>query len=124
MLFLYRSWFTQNLIFFFILLSHYRGKRGSAERPSIRLESTASEAPIYTVLTEMEPDTILINEVDKATERIVMTSSLSLVTDYTANRSVMELIQISHEVAAVTTGRDKIIEGHQVWRFYKKDTYQ
>ena len=102
----------------------------------MRLDPTSETGPISMVISELEPDTILINEVDRATERIVMTSSLSLVTDYTADNTVLQLIQVSHELAAVpgTAADDKnnnnnsntkpIIEGHQVWRFRRKDAYQ
>ena len=79
------------------------------------------------VITELDPDTIFINEVDKTSGRIVMTSSLSLVTDYTADNSVLQLIQVSHEVAApknAASTKDNIIEGHQVWRFRRKDSRQ
>ena len=71
------------------------------------------------VVTEMAPDTILINEVDKASRKIVMTSSLSLVKDATTG-TVKELIQISHEVGIGATAArvgESVIEGHQVWRF-------
>mmetsp|Transcript_13761 Transcript_13761/g.28834 ORF Transcript_13761/g.28834 Transcript_13761/m.28834 type:complete len:267 (+) Transcript_13761:86-886(+) len=99
------------------------GKRGSLERPSMKLDSIEGDGPIYTVITELKPDTILINELDKATGRVVMTSSLSLVVDQSAAKSVTELIQVSHEVGSSTTNnKSAIIEGHQVWRFRKTDT--
>jgi len=103
------------------------GNRGSLNRPSMRLISSDSEAPIYTVITELDSDTILINEIDKGSGRVVMTSSLSLVTDYTVDSTVVELIQVSHEVAAPKTNpksNKSVIEGHQVWRFHRKKAYQ
>ena len=120
-------------LYFYFFLNH-RGKRGSLERASMRLDSTDAEGgPIYTVITELAPYTILINEVDKSTGTVVMTSSLSLVTDAVNESTITELIQISHEVGTSTQGANKvssgknksaIIEGHQVWRFYPKDAYQ
>jgi len=110
------------------------GKRISLDGPSsVRLDN---DGPIHTVLTEIDPDTILINEVDKASGRIVMISSLSLVTDYTADSMVVQIIQVSHEVAAAayktappasnddSSSTSNILEGHQVWRFHRKDAYQ
>jgi hypothetical protein len=99
-----------------------RGQRGSLERASMRLDPTSSEGPIYTVLTEVQPDTVLINEVEKVTGRIVMTSSLSLVPGTDSN-VIHELVQVSHEVGSEPpSGKEKsaIIEGHQIWRLYKK----
>mmetsp|Transcript_13760 Transcript_13760/g.28833 ORF Transcript_13760/g.28833 Transcript_13760/m.28833 type:complete len:142 (+) Transcript_13760:35-460(+) len=116
------------LTLFFLLDSFHKtqnnsGKRGSLERPSMKLDSIEGDGPIYTVITELKPDTILINELDKATGRVVMTSSLSLVVDQSAAKSVTELIQVSHEVGSSTTNnKSAIIEGHQVWRFRKTDT--
>ena len=91
--------------------------------------------PIHTVLTEIDPDTILINEVDKASGTIVMISSLSLMMDYTADSMVVQIIQVCHEVAAAayktppasnddSSSTSNILEGHQVWRFHRKDAYQ
>jgi len=103
-----------------------RGQRGSPDRPSMRLDSTGG--PIYTVIAELEPDTILIKEVDKATGNTVMMSSLSLVTDYTADSTVLQLMLVSHEFAASspTDGSNKntTLEGHQVWRYRRKDAHQ
>jgi len=100
-----------------------RGKRGPTAYPSFRLdpptlEDGTSGGPIHMVVTEMSPDTILINEVDKATRKIVMTSSLSLVKDPTNPSVIRELIQISHEVGVGAAGvGESVIDGHQVWRF-------
>jgi len=103
-----------------------RGKRGPTAYPSFRLdpppadENGTSGGPIHMVVTEMAPDTILINEVDKASRKIVMTSSLNLVKDPVSGK-IKELIQISHEVGSgrATAGGEGavVIEGHQVWRF-------
>mmetsp|Transcript_2947 Transcript_2947/g.3327 ORF Transcript_2947/g.3327 Transcript_2947/m.3327 type:complete len:341 (+) Transcript_2947:49-1071(+) len=101
-----------------------RGNRGPTAYPSFRLdppilEDGTSGGPIHMVVTEMAPDTILINEVDKASRKIVMTSSLSLVKDVTTG-TIQELIQISHEVGMGATAArvgESVIEGHQVWRF-------
>jgi len=85
-----------------------QGKRENSS--TLRLYSTAPDGgPIYMVLTELAPDTVLINEVEKLSGKIIMTSSLSVINDG------KELVQISHEV-----GDGKVsIEGHQVWRLKK-----
>ena len=77
---------------------------------SLRLDPTMEDGPIYMVLTELLPDTVLLNEIDKESGKIIMTSSISIV------NSGQELVQISHEV-----GEDNVvpIEGHQVWRMKK-----
>ena len=77
---------------------------------SLRLDPTVEDGPIYMVLTELLPDTVLLNEIDKESGKIIMTSSISIV------NSGQELVQISHEV-----GEDNVvpIEGHQVWRMKK-----
>lgn len=78
---------------------------------SIRLDSTAEDGgPIYMVLTELAPDTILINEVEKLSGKVIMTSSLSVVNEG------RELVQVSHEVGGGGSGGKSLIEGHQVWR--------
>lgn len=113
------------------------GTRGPVEYPSMRLDPTptieGNDGPIYMVVTELGPDTIMINEVDKVSKMIVMTSSLSLVFDDSTdddNKKIKELIQVSHEVApsvpppfksTTATKQTKIsqvIDGHQVWRFH------
>jgi len=86
------------------------GKRGPLARPSMRLDPVEEEGPIYMVLTELAPDTILLNEVDKETSEIVMTASLNLV------NGGSEIVQVSHEVGTAATTP---IEGHQVWRLKK-----
>jgi hypothetical protein len=77
---------------------------------TLRLDAAEGNGPIYMVLTELAPDTILINEVDQASGKVVLTASLSLVTG--ADRD--ELVQVSHEVG--DSAASNIIEGHQVWR--------
>jgi hypothetical protein len=105
-----------------------RGKRGRIEYPSMRLDSpksknddgTSSSGPVFMVVTEMDPDTILINEIEKTSGMIIMTSSLSVVYN-DAGDQVKELIQISHEVSSSPNNKNKAtntIEGHQVWRFH------
>lgn len=89
------------------------GKTGSnPNRSSIRLDPTSDDGPIYMVLTELPPDTILIQEVEKSSGRVVMTSSLSLVGK--KKKMVDEIVQISHELG--DTSSEIPIEGHQVWR--------
>lgn len=83
--------------------------KGEKNGKDLRLESTAPEGgPIYMILTELEPDTVLINEIEKGSGKVIMTSSLSIVNDG------KELVQVSHEVGDV---KSKVaVEGHQVWR--------
>lgn len=86
---------------------------------TLRLDAVDGNGPIYMVVTELAPDTILINEVDSASGKIVLTASLSLVTGGVSSR-VNELIQVSHEVGDTSSSSggasNNIIEGHQVWR--------
>jgi len=84
------------------------GRRGTSG-PSLRLDPVEEGGPIYMVLTELYPDTVLLNEVEGASGRVVMTASLSLVD------GGRELVQVSHEVGDGKTP----IEGHQVWRLRK-----
>lgn len=82
-------------------------------RPSntIRLDPVEPEnGPIFMLLTELSPDTLLLNEVDKASEKTIMTASLSIVDEG------KELVQVSHEVGE---GPELSIEGHQIWRLKK-----
>ena len=81
--------------------------RSNPNRTSIRLDPTSDEGPIYMVLSELAPDTVLIHEVEKVSGRIVMTSSLSLV----GKKVVDEIVMVSHEL-----GAEIPVEGHQVWR--------
>eukprot|EP00548_Thalassiothrix_antarctica_P002253 CAMPEP_0194137816 /NCGR_PEP_ID=MMETSP0152-20130528/7649_1 /TAXON_ID=1049557 /ORGANISM="Thalassiothrix antarctica, Strain L6-D1" /LENGTH=244 /DNA_ID=CAMNT_0038834975 /DNA_START=24 /DNA_END=758 /DNA_ORIENTATION=- len=74
--------------------------------PPFRLDPVSEEGPIYMILTELPPDKVLINEVDKASGKIVMSSSLLVV------NGGKELIQVSHESG---DAQGKWIEGHQVW---------
>ena len=67
------------------------------------------DGPIIMKLSEVAPDTILINEVEKESGKIIMTSSISVVQTMRGT----ELVGASHEVGEV--GKDAI-EGHQLWR--------
>lgn len=97
---------------------------GDADAGTLRLNAVEGNGPIYMVLTELAPDTILINEVDKASGKVVLTSSLSLVSTRTTpgggGGGLDELVQVSHEVGDDNSGaaasNNIIIEGHQVWR--------
>jgi len=60
------------------------------------------------LVSEIGTDTILINEVDVTSGKIIMTCSTSIVRGTNGKE---ELVQTSHEV-----GDDGGIEGHQVWR--------
>ena len=87
-----------------------RGTKDESDNShSLRLDSTAPDGgPIYMLLTEVLPDTVLINEVEKSSEKIIMTSSLSIV------NGGNELVQVSHEVG--DEGNKISMEGHQIWR--------
>eukprot|EP00548_Thalassiothrix_antarctica_P006404 CAMPEP_0194148982 /NCGR_PEP_ID=MMETSP0152-20130528/35754_1 /TAXON_ID=1049557 /ORGANISM="Thalassiothrix antarctica, Strain L6-D1" /LENGTH=109 /DNA_ID=CAMNT_0038850893 /DNA_START=319 /DNA_END=648 /DNA_ORIENTATION=+ len=74
--------------------------------PSFRLDPISEEGPSYMILTELPPDKVLINEIDKATGKIVMSSSILVI------NGGKELIQVSHESG---NAKGKWIEGHQVW---------
>jgi hypothetical protein len=78
---------------------------GKSIKRSIRLDPINEDSPYYTVLTEVPPDTILLNEVDKATNKVIFTASVSI-----ANPE--ELIQVSHDIDA----RGMKEEGHKIWR--------
>ncbi len=86
------------------------GSRNPEESsPILTLRSVEEGGPIRMQLTEIGIDTVLINEIEEATGKIILTASLSI----TQNSSGMELVQISHEVGE---GAQSSIEGHQVWR--------
>ncbi len=78
---------------------------GKSSKRSIRLDPITEDSPFYTVLTEVPPDTILLNEVDKVTNKVIFTASVSI-----ANPD--ELIQISHDVDA----RGNADDSHKIWR--------
>jgi len=82
---------------------------GSAS-PSMTLRSLEEGGPISMKLTELAPDTLLINEIEEASGKTILTASLSIV----QGSKGMELVQVSHEVSD-GSGND-VIEGHQVWR--------
>ena len=73
--------------------------------------------PIVMKLSEIAPDTILINEVEKESGKIIMTSSITVLQ---TNRGT-ELVGVSHEVGDV--GKDSI-EGHQLWRMMENRSAQ
>ena len=73
--------------------------------------------PIIMKLSEIAPDTILINEVEKESGNIIMTSSVTVVQ---TNRGT-ELIGTSHEVG---DGGKDAIEGHQLWRMMDRSAQQ
>ena len=67
--------------------------------------------PIRMHVTELGTDTVLINEVEESTGKIILTASLSII----KGSNGMELVQISHEVGGEEESKQSI-EGHQVWR--------
>ena len=89
-----------------------RGTRNSeSSSPVITLRSVEEGGPISMHLTEVGTDTVLINEVEEATGKTILTASLSI----TQGSKGVELVQVSHEIGE---GKQSI-EGHQVWRLTK-----
>lgn len=80
--------------------------------PVIHLRSVEEGGPITMQVTEIGTDTILINEVEVATGKTILTASLSII----EGSKGMEIVQVSHEVG---DGK-QAIEGHQVWRLTGK----
>lgn len=78
------------------------------------LHPVDNDGPIIMKISEIIPDTILINEVEKDSGRIIMTSSISLV----QTSRGFELVGVSHEVGddSNNNGSAETIEGHQIWR--------
>jgi len=83
---------------------------------TMRLSSIEKGGPIYMMISEIERDTIIINEIEESTGKIILTASISLLD----GKEGMELIQISHEVGD-NSNESKVIEGHQVWRLYRNN---
>jgi hypothetical protein len=81
----------------------------SSTSTSMILRAVEEGGPISMKITELAPDTILINEVEEATGKTILTASVSLV----KGSKGMELVQVSHEVS---DGGKDVIEGHQVRR--------
>lgn len=73
--------------------------------------------PIDMHLSEIYPDTILINEVMRDSGKIIMTSSINIV----QGPSGLELVGVSHEVG---DGGEEVIEGHQIWRMKSSSTIE
>jgi len=65
------------------------------------------EGPIRILVSEVGADTILVNEVEMATGKVIMTCSTTITCGVDGKE---ELVQVSHEVG------DNGIEGHQVWK--------
>mmetsp|Transcript_876 Transcript_876/g.1383 ORF Transcript_876/g.1383 Transcript_876/m.1383 type:complete len:244 (+) Transcript_876:91-822(+) len=84
------------------------GERTAEESGAMTL-NPVEDGPIIMKLSEVAPDTILINEVEKESGKIIMTSSITRVQTMRGT----ELVGASHEVGEV--GKDAI-EGHQLWR--------
>ena len=75
------------------------------------------DGPIIMKVSEIVPDTILINEVERESGKIIMTSSISIVQSMRG----LELVGVSHEVGDVAAADDDkgdatAIEGPQIWR--------
>lgn len=83
-----------------------------------------TNGPIYMKITELLPDTILFHELERSTDKMILTGSLSIVQVLEGEGgrrdgvgvTRTELVQISHELAGGGTN-DCTIQGHQVWRY-------
>jgi len=95
-------------------------RKASSSSPTLRLDPVGGEGPISMLLTEVPPHTVLMNEMDRASGKIVMTSSLSLIVK--EDGTCTELVQVAHEVGgdmgATKAATTIAIEGHQIWRLY------
>ena len=89
--------------------SSYGSTSQSYSPPILTLNPIEGDGPIKMLVSEIEPNTILVNEVDITSGKIIMTCSTSIVRGRNGNE---ELVQVSHEVGDDGGG----IEGHQVWR--------
>ena len=89
-------------------------KDGSNANNIMTLHPIDNDGPIIMKISEIIPDTILINEVEKDSGRVIMTSSISLV----QTSRGLELVGVSHEVGddSNNDGSTETIEGHQIWR--------
>eukprot|EP01083_Nonionella_stella_P202092 738655_1 len=95
-----------------VVMTGSREYKSSPDQP-FKLSSEDGTGPIYMLLTELAPDTILLNEVEEATGKTILTASLSVIDKGNGD---MELIQVSHEVGEDSKSP---IEGHQSWRLFK-----
>ena len=86
-----------------------QGSRDKRDGTAMMLNPVEDNGPIVMQLSEIVPDTILINEVEKESGKIIMTSSITIV----QTQRGTELVGVSHEVG--DAGKDAI-EGHQLWR--------
>ena len=84
---------------------------------SMRLNLTG-DGPIYVLLCEVPPSTILLNEIEIASGKIVLSSSLSI----TDNGD--QLVQVAHEMGSkggkAARAGEPTVEGYQIWRLKKK----
>ena len=94
-----------------------QGQRNDGEDSGAMTLNPVENGPIVMKLSEIAPDTILINEVEKESGKIIMTSSITVLQ---TNRGT-ELVGASHEVGEV--GKDAI-EGHQLWRMMDRSAQQ
>lgn len=85
------------------------GERKDDEEKCLTMNPVDESGPIVMKVSEIGPDTILINEIEKASGRVIMTSSISIV----ETSKGLELVSVSHEVG---DGGNDSIEGHQIWR--------
>mmetsp|Transcript_30697 Transcript_30697/g.48124 ORF Transcript_30697/g.48124 Transcript_30697/m.48124 type:complete len:246 (+) Transcript_30697:59-796(+) len=93
-----------------------QGERTHGEE-AMTLNPVENDGPIIMKLSEIAPDTILINEVEKESGKIIMTSSITVVQTMRGT----ELVGVSHEVG---DGGKDAIEGHQLWRMMDRSAQQ
>lgn len=67
------------------------------------------EGPIIMMRSQIAPDTILINEVEKMSGKIIMTSSISIV----QTERGLELVGVSHKAGDVGGAGKDAIEGQE-----------
>ncbi|KAL7544351.1 hypothetical protein ACHAWF_010505 [Thalassiosira exigua] len=89
--------------------------RGERNEPGdvMTLMPVEESGPIVMKVSEILPDTILINEVEIESGKTVMTSSVSIM----QGQRGVELVGASHEVGdGLGESNSAVIEGHQIWR--------
>mmetsp|Transcript_22751 Transcript_22751/g.40256 ORF Transcript_22751/g.40256 Transcript_22751/m.40256 type:complete len:268 (+) Transcript_22751:96-899(+) len=78
---------------------------------TVKLEPVDDKGPISLFISEVPPDTLLIHEVEKATGKVVLAGSMTIVADGE------EIVQVSHEIE---NGKP---QGAQIWKMVKNDMY-
>ena len=96
--------------------------------------------PIYMKMIELPPDTILFQELERSSDKVILTGSLSIIQQemqgddhgdvprqqQNQKQQQQQLVQISHELCYnnhTDIANNYVIKGHQVWRFTKQSTF-